>query len=90
MKKENIILPTNASRGSLLVPIYDCDWLNYLCIYQVKTYIQYMDVSKNRGGPPKWINFIMENPIRIDDLGGNTPIFGNTHIVYSGQFIINP
>ncbi len=22
----------------------------------------------------------MENPIKIDDLGGNTPIFGNTHI----------
>ena len=24
--------------------------------------------------------FIMENPIKMDDLGGNTPIFGNTHI----------
>ena len=24
--------------------------------------------------------FIMENPINMDDLGGNTPIFGNTHI----------
>ncbi len=23
---------------------------------------------------------IMENPIKIHDLGGNTPIFGNTHI----------
>ena len=23
----------------------------------------------------------MENPIKMDDLGGNTPIFGNTHIV---------
>ena len=22
----------------------------------------------------------MENPIKMDDLGGNTPIFGNTHI----------
>ena len=22
----------------------------------------------------------MENPIQIDDLGGPTPIFGNTHI----------
>ena len=22
--------------------------------------------------------FIMENPMKIDDLGGNTPIFGNT------------
>ena len=26
--------------------------------------------------------FIMENPIKMDDLGGkNTPIFGNTHII---------
>ena len=24
--------------------------------------------------------FIMENPIRMDDLGGNPPIFGNTHL----------
>ena len=24
--------------------------------------------------------FIVENPIKMDDLGGNTPIFGNTHI----------
>ena len=24
--------------------------------------------------------FIMENPIEMDDMGGNTPIFGNTHI----------
>ena len=24
--------------------------------------------------------FIMENPIKMDDLGGPTPIFGNTHM----------
>ena len=24
--------------------------------------------------------FIMENPIKMDDLGGKTPIFGNIHI----------
>ncbi len=24
--------------------------------------------------------FILENPIKMDDLGGFTPIFGNTHI----------
>ena len=24
--------------------------------------------------------FIRENPLKMDDLGGNTPIFGNTHI----------
>ena len=41
-----------------------------------------MDVSKNRGGilPPKWMVKVMENPIQIHDLGGNTPIFGLTPI----------
>ena len=39
-----------------------------------------MGVSKNRGGPPKWMGKMMENPIKMDDLGGNTPIFGNSHM----------
>ena len=30
--------------------------------------------------PPKWMVKIMENPIKMDDLGGSTHIFGNTHI----------
>ena len=34
-------------------------------------------VSKNRG-TPKWMVY-MENPIKMDDLGG-TIIFGNTHV----------
>ena len=30
----------------------------------------YMDVSKNSGvKPPKWMVKIMENPIKMDDLG---------------------
>ncbi len=29
---------------------------------------------------PKWMVKIMENPIKMDDVGGNTPIFGNTQI----------
>ena len=33
-----------------------------------------MGVSKNRGGPPKWMVKIMENPIKMDDLGG-PPLF---------------
>ena len=27
-----------------------------------------MDVSKNRGGPPKWMVYNVENPIKMDDL----------------------
>ena len=40
-----------------------------------------MDISKNRGIlPPKWMVKIMENPIKMDDLGGFPIIFGNTHM----------
>ncbi len=43
-----------------------------------------MGVSKNRGIlPPKWMVKIMENPIKMDDLGGFPPIFGNTQIQVS-------
>ena len=38
-----------------------------------------MGVSKN-SGTPKWMVKIMEIPIKMDDLGGYPPIFGNTHI----------
>ncbi len=37
----------------------------------------YLDVSKN-SGTPKWIVKIMENPIKIDDLG--VPLFLETPI----------
>ena len=36
-----------------------------------------MDVSENRG-TPRW--FTMENPIKMDDLGGKPSIFGNIQI----------
>ena len=32
------------------------------------------------GGTPKWMAKIRETPIKMDDLGGNTTIFGNTHM----------
>ena len=35
-----------------------------------------MRVSKNRGGPPKWMVYFMENPIKMDDLG--VPLFLET------------
>ena len=35
----------------------------------------YMGVSKNRGGPPKWMVKIMENPFLIGWFRGPTPIF---------------
>ena len=40
-----------------------------------------MGVSKNRGFPPKWM-FIMENPIKMDDLG--VPLFSETSILSLG------
>ena len=46
-----------------------------------------MDVSKNRGGPPKWMVRIMENPIKIDDLG--VPLFLETPKCLVVVFITN-
>ena len=47
----------------------------------------HMDVEPKIGGfyPPKWMVKIMENLIKMDDLGGFTPIFGNTHILLMVQ-----
>ena len=38
-----------------------------------------MDVSKNKG-TPKWMVYFMENPIKMDDLGGGVlpPLFLET------------
>ena len=43
---------------------------------------EHMGVSKNRGIlPPKWMVKIMENPIKMDDLGG-PPLFLETPICF--------
>ena len=42
-----------------------------------------MGVSKHKG-TPKWMVKIMENPIKMDDLGGFPPIVGSTPI-YKGE-----
>ena len=39
---------------------------------------EHVDVSKNRGKTTQHGWFIMENPIKMDDLGGKPPIFGST------------
>ena len=46
---------------------------------------------KNKG-TQKWMVKIRENPYeQMDDLGGNTPIFGNIHIVpHAGLNSLNP
>ena len=38
----------------------------------------YLGVSKNNG-TPKWMVKIRENPIKMDELGENPPMFGNIH-----------
>ena len=44
-------------------------------VANVKKWYVYMGVSKN-SGTPKWMVKIMENPIRMDDLG--VPLFLET------------
>ena len=53
-------------------------WGLLLFIKIPKQQQQHLDVTKNRG-TPKWINFIMKNLIKMDDLGGKPTIFGNIH-----------
>ncbi len=44
--------------------------------HPVEPMVVYMGVSKNRGTQNGWL--IMENPIKMDDLGGFPIIFGST------------
>ena len=77
-----------------LVPCLVCRWnsrgqcLAYPCqdchLLKVQMF-SHMGVSKNRG-TPKWM-VIIENPIKMDDLGGKPTIFGNVHIRFSFKSI---
>ena len=53
---------------------------------EIKQKIMYMGLCKN-SDTPKWMVKIMENPIKMDDLGGKPTIFGNIHIgIYENAF----
>ena len=43
-----------------------------------------MDVSKNRGGPPKWMVKIMENLIKMDDLGETHYFWKHPYTIWRG------
>ena len=49
--------------------------------------VQYMGVSKNRGGPPKSSILIGFSIIFTIHFGGFTPIFGNTHMMLPLPFV---
>ena len=52
---------------------------SWLCQKMEEMDILHVGVSKNNG-TPKWMVYFMETPIKMDDLGGFPPIFGNTHV----------
>jgi len=44
-----------------------------------------MGVEPKNRGTPKWMVKIMENPNKMDHLGGKPTILGNTHMVEGGS-----
>ncbi len=74
-RRLNIILPRALLGGGIVSHV-----LHYFvsCSTWLNKYL-YIWVFPKIGIPQNgW--FIRENPIKMDDLGENTPIFGNTHI----------
>ena len=53
--------------------------LEVIYIYIYNSIYNHMGVSKNRG-TPKWMVYSGKSYEQMDDLGGFTPIFGNTYI----------
>ena len=64
---------TAPANGLILLYCYTVSYTIITTSLNLKRFI-YMGVSKNRG-TPKWMVKIMENPLKMDDLGGKTHYF---------------
>ena len=63
--------------------VFNCKFQGgYFCLLFVFEHSEHMDISKNRG-TPKWM-VIVENPIKIDDLG--VPLFSETSTCCGAKF----
>ena len=52
---------------------------------------QNLGVNPKIGGkPPKWMVKIMENHIKMDDLGGKPPIFGSRPMCFLSKALMLP
>ena len=56
----------------------DSGFWHIMIKHEWRNVLKYGWKSKNRGGSPKWMVKIMENPIKMDDLGGFPPLFSET------------
>ena len=76
---EMVILTFLKQINQCILFIRDCFMYSYLVSMALYLFTSlHVDVSKNRWKTPKWMVNIMENPIKMDDLGCFTPIFGLT------------